>query len=347
MAPRLSAETIAFIETALTESTPKPDFEAIALAFGTTAKSVRYIYARMGHKELYPNSNWKSKPGRTSKITPEVENAIQYIVQAMPFIYLDEISDFIQDCFDIQLHKGTVSKLLKRFEVTRKRLTVQAAQRELLLRQDYQFKIRGFTADQFVFVDESGSDVRTGDRRYGYAESGVQAVVKRWLQSRKRVSVLPAYTVEGYITSITFEGTCTGDMFEAFIIDHVLPKMRPFPESRSVLVMDNASIHHSNLPVIQAACDAKRVELIFLPPYSPDYNPIEESFADLKSFIRRSYRSHIGQFDSYQSYLEWAVKQTGTGDRGARKARGHFRNAGIQGVAANKAVKYVGRAGFV
>ena len=75
--------------------------------------------------------------------------------------------------------------------------------------------------------------------------------------------------------------------------------MRPKPEPRSVLVIDNASIHHSNLAVIQAACDARRVELIFLPLYSPDYNPIEESFADLKSFIRRTYRTNISRFDSY------------------------------------------------
>ena len=111
--------------------------------------------------------------------------------------------------------------------------------------------------------------------------------------------------------------------------------MRPKPEPRSVLVMDNASIHHSNLAVIQAACDARRVELIFLLPYSPDYNPIEESFADLKSFIRRTYRTNISRFDSYQLYLEWAVEQTGTGNQGARRARGHFRNARIQGVVAN------------
>ena len=214
MAPRLSAETIGFIEAALAESTAKPDFKAIAQAFKTTVKSVRYIHARRGHMGLYPDSNWKSKPGRRSRMTPEIEEGVQLILDIMPFAYQDEIADFIWDAFGVRFHRGTISKLLTKLEVTRKKLAVQAAQRELLLRQHYQFKIREFTPDQFIFVDESGSDPRTGDRMYGYAASGVRAVVSRWLQSRKRVSVLPAYTIDGYITSITFEGTCTGDISE-------------------------------------------------------------------------------------------------------------------------------------
>ena len=47
-------------------------------------------------------------------------------------------------------------------------------------------------------------------------------MVRRWLQSRERVSVLPVYTVNGYITFFTFIGTCNGDMFEDFLIDDVL-----------------------------------------------------------------------------------------------------------------------------
>ena len=259
---------------------------------------------------------------------------MQLILDIMPFAYQDEIADFIWDAFGVRFHRGTISKLLTKLEVTREKLAVQAAQRELLLRQHYQFKIREFTLTNSSLLTNQVVIQEPEIRMYGYAASGVRAVVRRWLQSR-RVSVLPAYTIDGYITSITFKGTCTGDIFEGFIIDHVLPKMRPKPEPRSLLVMDNASIHHSNLAVMQAACDARRVELIFLPPYSPDYNPIEESFADLKSFIRRTYRTNITRFDSYQLYLEWAVEQTGTGDEGAWRARGHFQNAGIQGVPAN------------
>src|SRR6266536_2572512 len=99
--------------------------------------------------------------------------------------------------------------------------------------------------------------------------------------------------------SITFEGTCTGDIFESFIVNDVLPSMNRYPEERSVLVIDNALIHHSNIDTIRAVYRAQGVILLFLLPYSPDLNPIKESFTDLKSFIRRHYKSRIREFDGY------------------------------------------------
>jgi len=104
--------------------------------------------------------------------------------------------------------------------------------------------------------------------------------------------------------SVTFEGTCTDDIFESFIIDDFLPYMNPYPRERSVLVIDNASIYHSNIDTIRLAYRAQGVVLLFLPPYSPDLNLIEESFRDLKSFIRRHYKSKMSEFDRYQSFLE-------------------------------------------
>lgn len=51
--------------------------------------------------------------------------------------------------------------------------------------------------------------------------------------------------MEGYITAKTFEGTCTAAIFEDFIIDQLLPLCNPYPNARSVIVLDNASVHHS------------------------------------------------------------------------------------------------------
>ena len=158
------------------------------------------------------------------------------------------------------------------------------------MRTQWRFDTLQYKARHIVCVNESGSDERTGDRRFGYSPKGVPAVVSRWLQSRTRVSVLPAYTVDGYIAATTFKGTCNADVFQSFIIDDVLPLMNPFPAPRSVLVMDNASIHHTNIDTIRDACEAKGVHIRFLPPYSPDLNLIEESFIDLKAFIRRYYK---------------------------------------------------------
>ena len=169
----------------------------------------------------------------------------------------------------------------------------------------------------------------------GYAEEGVRAMVSRWLQKKERVSVLPAYTIEGYITSATFMGSLTGAMFESFIIDQLLPLCNPFPAPRSVIIMDNASVHHEAQDRIIEACRRRNVWIRWLPPYSPDFNPIEESFSDLKAYIRRTYRREHGKHGDYREYIEWVVRKVGTGAAAARRARGHFRNAGIHGVPGN------------
>jgi transposase len=113
-------------------------------------------------------------------------------------------------------------------------------------------------------------------------------------------------------------------VFEDFI-EHLLPSCSRWPERNSVLVMDNASIHHSER-VKQMCCDAG-VKLVYLPPYSPDLNPIEEIFAELKAFIKLSghdYEENPRQ--GFDAFLEWCISVVG-----GRKdsARGHFRHAGI------------------
>ena len=181
-------------------------------------------------------------------------------------------------------------------------------------------------------MDESGNDERRSERHYGYADKGIRAQVERYLKKRERVSVLPAYTIDGYIAARTFTGTCTGDIFEEFIIEQVLPICTPYPGPRSVIIMDNASIHHSQVERLKETARRYGIWIRFLPPYSPDFNPIEESFCDLKAYIRRHYRHKKHLFNDYQSFLEWAVRKVGTGAAAGRRARAHFKNAGIQGV---------------
>jgi transposase len=276
----------------------------------------------------------KPSGGQKRVITWKMEQAVKALLDERPWLYLDEIKDFLLDMFDVDVDLSTVSRTIKRIKITRKKLRVEAAQRNPELRTQWQDNLQFFTAEQLVCVDESGSDDRTGDRSYGWASNGSRATVSRWLENKIRVSVLPAYTIDGYIAARTFEGSGTGDIFEDFIVEDLLPLCNPYPGPKSVIVLDNASIHHSNIYRIKRACHAVGVWLRFLPPYSPDFNPIEESFNDLKAYIRRHYRRERRHYRTYQDFLEWAVRKVGRGAE-ARRARGHFRHAGIQGVPAN------------
>ena len=146
------------------------------------------------------------------------------------------------------------------------------------------------------------------------------------LKRSKRWSILPAFTVDGYIACEVHQGSITAEIFNDFVRNQVLPQTTANGGPRSVLVLDNASIHW-NQELIQM-CETANVTLARLPPYSPYFNPIETSFALLKAWIRRNGEmslSYTEEYGGFGKFLRDAVKDLRMGDRGNL-----FRLAGIQ-----------------
>jgi transposase len=327
MPPRLPKSVVADIESALSEPGPLPAgyLQQIAQINSTTVQTVYNIKRRLDRGfEALPYSG-----GPVHILQDEHETALKLLLDKRPWMYLDELQTFLFEAYSLQPSISTISRTLQRIKITRKRLKYVAAQRSEELRAEWLDFMQQFTANQVVAVDESGSDEKNGDRAFGWSHKGAKAKVSQWLEYRERVSVLAAYTVDGYIASYTLEGTCTAEIVESFLIDHLLPQCNPYPQTRSVVILDNASIHHKNIAEIMRAYTRKGVLLRFLPPYSPDFNPIEESFGDLKHWIRRHYRRERRNYVTYQDFLEYAVRAVGTGPEAAKRARAHFRNCGM------------------
>lgn len=139
--------------------------------------------------------------------------------------------------------------------------------------------------DQFIFADETGVDNRSANAVYGYSLKGRRSHSSRTFLRGSRYNLIAAVDCDGLLVSHVLEGTVTADTFYEFFVNRLLPHTNPFPGPRSIIVLDNASFHrrHDLYPL----CDALGVVLVFLPPYSPDCNPIELSFRTLKAFIRR------------------------------------------------------------
>lgn len=97
----------------------------------------------------------------------------------------------------------------------------------------------------------------------------------------KRWSILPALTLEGYISHLIFQGAFTSELFKYFVEYQVLPNCTPYPGPRSIIILDNASIYKSAR--LQELYKQAGVILEFLLLYSPDFNPIEVTFKDLKA----------------------------------------------------------------
>lgn len=84
------------------------------------------------------------------------------------------------------------------------------------------------------------------------------------------------------------EGSIDGAEFFDFVHNDVLPNMNAYPGPNSVIVLDNCSTHKST--ALREVVEQSGCLLIFLPPYSPDYNPIEESFSCLKKWLHRHWQ---------------------------------------------------------
>ena len=111
-------------------------------------------------------------------------------------------------------------------------------------------------------------------------------------------------TVNGYLSHRLFQGAITSKIIEDFLEVDVLPYLNP---SYHILLIDNASIHQS--PTIAQLCRDYGVGLEYLPPYSPDYNPIERSFKTLKAWMKKNYQQQ-DEWQNFKSFLEYAVRQS-------------------------------------
>ena len=82
--------------------------------------------------------------------------------------------------------------------------------------------------------------------------------------------------------SLVVEGSTNGTVFQTYLEDVLLPTLK----RGQVMVMDNLSAHKGER--VRELIEAKGCELLYLPPYSPDFNPIEQAFSKLKSYLREA-----------------------------------------------------------
>jgi transposase len=228
-------------------------------------------------------------------------------LRGRPHAYLDEMAEFLYDEFDVEVSTSTIWRELERMRWSRKLATKRAREQSAALRRVYLARMaQHYTADQIIALDESACNERTGDRKYGWSAINEEVEVVYSFRRSERWSLLPALTIDGYMSYLIYQGSITAELIEDFIEYQVLPYCNSHPAPASVLVLDNASIHRS--PRIRELCERDGVRLEYLPPYSPDYNPIEKSFKMLKSWIKR-YTRLQEEFSEFDNFLKYAVQQ--------------------------------------
>jgi transposase len=136
-------------------------------------------------------------------------------------------------------------------------------------------------AGQPVFyLDEGGVDHRL-DREYGRAPRGERIYQAGAGPRRERTSIISASQHGKLVAPLVFQGPCNTAVVDVYFAQVLLPVLPP----GSVIVLDNARFHQS--PTTQKLVDAAGCQLLFLPPYSPDLNPIEHLWAAFKTRLRK------------------------------------------------------------
>lgn len=140
-----------------------------------------------------------------------------------------------------------------------------------------------YRPEQLVFADESHFNQLMMRRPYAWSKRGERACQYEFQFRGAKYSILPAITLDGIIHLEVLENAVTGADFRRFVED-LLPRMNEWPLPNSVLVIDNASIH--KVAGIREMVEGRGARLLYLPSYSPDFNPIELAFSSIKAWLR-------------------------------------------------------------
>jgi transposase len=135
--------------------------------------------------------------------------------------------------------------------------------------------------ERLVFVDEMGTNTSLAPL-YAWSPKGERAharVPRNW---GANVTLLASMSAEGMGPCLAVEGPTTREVFETYLKRVLAPSLSP----GQVVVMDNLSAHKGSR--VRELIEERGCKLLYLPPYSPDLNPIEEAFAKLKALLRRA-----------------------------------------------------------
>jgi transposase len=135
-----------------------------------------------------------------------------------------------------------------------------------------------------VYIDETGID---NNETYDYAWGikGQRIHEKKQAERNQRISIIAALNTNLLIAPFVFEGSCNRSVFETYLEKVLIPQLK----HGQIVILDNASFHKGGR--IKELIEKSGCLLYYLPPYSPDLNPIEHFWYPLKQVMRKSLKS--------------------------------------------------------
>lgn len=200
-------------------------------------------------------------------------------------LYLDEMVAWMRRHRGREISVPGMALSLARHGITRKVVERNARERDPVFRAHYELSVADIDSRRLVFIDEIGFNRRCYGRRYGWALASRRAVSTQPFVRGPKYSMITAMNYNGVVAYKLVEGSANAASFMDFLINDLGPHIGANGGDNTVLILDNASIHKSALLRETVALFGAR--FLFLPPYSPDFNPIELLFGVLKQLAKR------------------------------------------------------------
>ena len=134
--------------------------------------------------------------------------------------------------------------------------------------------------DHLVFLDENGVNINM-TRHYARARKNRRAVNKTPLNTPRNTTILSSIRLNGDCAYTVYQGGTTAERFAEYLKTKLLPTL----SKADIIVMDNMHSHHAK--AVNQLLDSTKVNYLYLPPYSPDLNPIAKMWSKLKAFLRK------------------------------------------------------------
>jgi transposase len=244
-----------------------------------------------------------------------VYDFIEAYVDDHPCFFIEELKQAVALQFP-DLHNISTPTICRALRIdlnlTRKKLEKRARESQPLERADFKRRLSPwyYYPEQLVFLDETSKDGRSSLRRYAWSSKGTPAIVELPFSRGKRVSAIAAFSYTGFIGWEFTEGTFTRLSFHSAFVSKILPHLNPWPLPNSLLIIDNAKIHMYK--ELQDAVESRGAKIFFLPPYSPQLNPIEVAFGLVKKWIEKN--ANLSFHHNPEECLDLAFKSVGNGE---------------------------------
>ena len=256
--------------------------EDLARQFGVSVSFLRSVIRR---RDLTGSTTPRPHAGGVAPtLTPEHRAWLEQEIARTPDATHQELAERLHERGAPKVSRQTIGRLVAKLGFTRKKKVKPAEEQK---RPDVHAKRAAHAAAapsldlaHVHALDESG--MRVGETRsHGLSKPGQrieEAVPQRHWEV---VTMLGTLSLSGISTLVTIEGAVDGDMFLAYVEQVLVPVL----VTGAIVIMDNVRVHKRAAAI--AAIERAGARVLFLPPYSPDFNPIEHAWAKIKAIVRK------------------------------------------------------------